>query len=654
MTLDERIVGLLPDVDEQVRRELQDALRTLREAENIPGSIVTLSRLLEGYRGFLATIASAGGYTLQPSVLEQQIEALTRNKIVPGEIASDLHWIRVRANKARHAAEERVLAVEDAEMCLDRLLNVVEWFYCRYDRGLRLRTVYSQAESLAERFPRRKRTSTPVSPAESIRARIVETLIQFANYRLETRIGFMSRNPNAPGDMATCEGLETFLVPAVEGAVPFSTFLDEYDEKGGDSTKFAQALLSDIKDLLANWERGFFSGKPYTNDARIYAKLEPSLKKEVQQINITESAAMACRVLVHLLTLKLRRSNETRFQKEIADYLDEASLFGSLSKAVGFLVGAFQKGSGKTQEDQIKNATVRGYSGSGWSWTDFPGLPPMLFFTATAVDAFAELDCYLLRPAQIERENNGNFEFITFHDDHNEMLENFRLCIDMAGRWVEETVLPYLVDGYGQFVERLTQRADELGEELKYEKSFPEHQQSEVSLSFGKKLSHSPIVFYNNLYGLLILLWASASASEESEALNDYTQNKIARAVSQLIYNYNEIAEVKEILTHFEYVFYLPVKPVFQRESEREPAWIDSAFVPHLTRLVVILAASGGGDRSMLELVMNNLYVELLQSRHRYNVKYSALWSTEAIEVFSTQRAIQALSFYHAYVSRRK
>ena len=52
-----------------------------------------------------------------------------------------------------------------------------------------------------------------------VQDRIQETLSQLALYRLEMR-GFRSTSPapSSPGDLATCEGLEAFLVPAVEGA----------------------------------------------------------------------------------------------------------------------------------------------------------------------------------------------------------------------------------------------------------------------------------------------------------------------------------------------------------------------------------------------------------------------------------------------------
>lgn len=80
---------------------------------------MTVSRVLEGSRGLLGAIASASSHQLKGFELEKQIEELAQKGIVPGEIASDLHWIRVRANKARHNVEKKTLTVNDAEVCLD-------------------------------------------------------------------------------------------------------------------------------------------------------------------------------------------------------------------------------------------------------------------------------------------------------------------------------------------------------------------------------------------------------------------------------------------------------------------------------------------------------------------------------------------------------
>src|SRR5690348_15311306 len=71
-----------------------------------------------------------------------------------------------------------------------------------------------------------------IPESELVRDRMLESLVQFADYRLDMN-DFVSTEPATPGDMAKCEGLETFLIPAVEGALSFSKFLEHYELKTG-------------------------------------------------------------------------------------------------------------------------------------------------------------------------------------------------------------------------------------------------------------------------------------------------------------------------------------------------------------------------------------------------------------------------------------
>jgi tetratricopeptide (TPR) repeat protein len=142
-SLDDRIAVLVPEVSDDLRDGVQNALRTLRDAGDVPGAIVVVSRLVEGQRGLIGSIASASNHRLKGHNLESQIEELLQKGIVPGEIASDLHWIRVRANKARHNIERAALTTNDAEIALDRALRVIEWFYCECKDGPSLPTIYS-------------------------------------------------------------------------------------------------------------------------------------------------------------------------------------------------------------------------------------------------------------------------------------------------------------------------------------------------------------------------------------------------------------------------------------------------------------------------------------------------------------------------------
>jgi hypothetical protein len=191
---------------------------------------------------------------------------------------------------------------------------------------------------------------------------------------------------------------------------------------------------------------------------------------------------------------------------------------------------------------------------------------------------------------------------------------------------------------------------------LQYEKVPPGYDQYNDDLAKLEEMQHPPMVFYNTLYALLILLWSWGDRSDDGQEVDEDAKSKINRAISQLIYNYGSIPVVKEILNRFNYVFYLPGKNIFSNEKtgQKEREYLDSAFLPLLTRLLVLFVVYGVGDRNMLEPVIRNLYVELLQSRYRVRINYSALWSAKEIEVFSTQRAIQALTFYYTYASGKE
>lgn len=496
-----------------------------------------------------------------------------------------------------------------------------------------------------------KYLATPES--KLVRRRISESLSQFAQYRIEMRDkGFVSREPDAPGEMATCEGLEAFLVPAVEKALPFSKFLEEFDKEDREKKqRFVATVKRDVRGLLEGWKEGRFSGQPYANTDKIFDAILPTLQSQFKPINITEAAAMACRVLIHLLTLKLNRPEEKLFQQEIGKELDDNQLSTALCHAIEFLIRAFQKGDGESEEARIANATFAKDPGSGWSWTDHPGLPPMLFFTAAAVDAFAELDLYLIRPVvnnELANSINGQ-KIAEIYNNNKEKLLQLQLCVEMARRWVQKAVLPNLSVGYGQHVERFPKGNDPLARELEYDLIPKDYEDYETGIKRLKLAS--PVVFYNSLYALLILLWSWGDWDDKGEDYDDEATSRINRALAQLIYNYTSIPGVKEILNRVRYVFYLPGKGIFQPQPRKEDkcSYMDSAFLPLLTRLLVLFVVYGVADRNLLEPVIRDLYVELLQNQNRKKLEHSALWSSEGVEVFATQRAIQALTFYYAY-----
>src|SRR5947209_8370964 len=174
------------------------------------------------------------------------------------------------------------------------------------------------------------------------------------------------------GDLAICEGLEAFLVPAVEGALTLSDLLKAMPANNCDKQVFADAVVADVNGLLSRWIVSSFSGEPYANPDDILGTLQPIRRQEIKKVDIVESAAMACRVTTHLLTLKLVRPQEGEFRTLIGDKIPEQHLFTALTKAVEFLIKSFRKGPGETEQEKIASSSVGTQHGSGWSWTDWP------------------------------------------------------------------------------------------------------------------------------------------------------------------------------------------------------------------------------------------------------------------------------------------
>jgi hypothetical protein len=477
--------------------------------------------------------------------------------------------------------------------------------------------------------------------SELVQGKIKETLINLANLRLK-KGSFVSDDPPSQGDIATCEGIEAFLIPAVEGALSISDFLKDY-EKGA---KFANALVEDINKLVETWESKGFEGRPYFDPDALKRELDPVTRSKTESLNTTESAAIASRVIIHLLNLHLNRADEEYFSQLIGKKFDIQHLENCLSKAVTFLVDAFQKGDDK--KNPIGSAMTEGMPGSGWSWTDWPGLPPMLFFTSAAVDAFAELELYLIRKASIgvlDKTLNDIYK-----KNETKLLE-YQFCVDMARQWVVNLVLPNISTGLGIYVEK--DPTD--GTPIDFDDEPEGYKSYKLDLGKMKDLEQFPIVFYNNLYALLILLWSFGDWDDSGEDKNMKSKSMIERALMQVVNNYTRIDVIRDILNRFPYVFYLPGKGYFQKkESNPARAYMDSGFLTLLTRQLVLCGVYGLGDPNVLNPLIESLYIELLLNRYREEADYAYLWSIKNKEIFSTQRAVQALTFYCAYAKGKE
>jgi hypothetical protein len=484
-----------------------------------------------------------------------------------------------------------------------------------------------------------------------VKQRILETLIQFANYRVEK--GNYHSGNEAAGDLATCEGLETFLVPAVEEAYRFSDFLRKYPSKD----RFVEKFHEDLSGLLEKWskEKPEFSGAPYADMGKVRNAVKPVQRKSFEPFNITETAAMACRIVVHILTLKQRSKDEEEFVQAIGKDFDDNRLLGALSNAVDFLVAAFQKSNtGASDGEKIANAKWGNSEGSGWSWTagqpgGASGLAPLLFFTAAVVDAFAELDLYLIRPGRANVFADSAPALQKFYQDKQKQLFLLQLGVDMARRWIQTEVLPNLTLGTGQ-----------------HEEEYPDNSQTKIVYAIQKESDpyrsdweqaglKPPVLYYNTLYALQILLWSFGDRSDDGKSVDDAAKSAINRALTLLVYNYDSIPVVKQVLGEVPHVFLLPGRGMFSAsDKDSDCDYLDAGFLPLLTRLLVLFVVYGVGDRNLFEPILRDLYVELLQRRHRTEPEYGALWSIDKIEVYSTQRAIQALTFYHAYAAGKE
>ena len=173
-SVDYKIASLVPDVDLSLRKELQIALRTLRDAENIPATILSVARLVEGQEGLLGRIAASkqSPERLKGNVLIKQIDELQQQGVIPDTVASDMHWIRIRANIARHRKERVCLTLSEAEKALDFALNMVQWFYCEHLNGccsagiyashpLNLVTLQDHFDALRQEFLSKKLDEPP-------------------------------------------------------------------------------------------------------------------------------------------------------------------------------------------------------------------------------------------------------------------------------------------------------------------------------------------------------------------------------------------------------------------------------------------------------------------------------------------------------------
>lgn len=101
-------------------------------------AILAICQVFEGQGGLLEWVAKTAGVSLNMGTFETQINTLSERGIIERSVISDLHWIRIRGNKARHKTRGRELTANDAMIALVMALDAVVWLHTEWVKGPQL------------------------------------------------------------------------------------------------------------------------------------------------------------------------------------------------------------------------------------------------------------------------------------------------------------------------------------------------------------------------------------------------------------------------------------------------------------------------------------------------------------------------------------
>jgi hypothetical protein len=139
--LDTRIAALVPQVGEEMRIELCQILRTLREVGYTEGALSSMIRVA---LQLMSRIYHAAEQTRPSDNLFNCIDDAEKKGLLPVEIGDYLDLIRRKGNKPHHDAETVRLQILDAENMLNGFLRVLQWFHCESKHNPhRLQTIYA-------------------------------------------------------------------------------------------------------------------------------------------------------------------------------------------------------------------------------------------------------------------------------------------------------------------------------------------------------------------------------------------------------------------------------------------------------------------------------------------------------------------------------
>lgn len=133
------IEELIPKADKDIQEILQEGFAILENVEGPLEIILAKSALfeLQDQSELLERIKNVAEKQLKSGELKRIIEECSQSnqkkkapKLIPPHINSDMHWIRVYANNARHNKKD--ISRSEAMIAIEMALNIVRWFYCEY------------------------------------------------------------------------------------------------------------------------------------------------------------------------------------------------------------------------------------------------------------------------------------------------------------------------------------------------------------------------------------------------------------------------------------------------------------------------------------------------------------------------------------------
>jgi hypothetical protein len=146
--VDLKIASLAPEVDDQLRTEMRDLLAVLRDVGYPEGVLSCMMRC--GLRFMQLLYATRGKPSPSDQNLFKCIEDAEADGLLPPEIATHLHFVRVLRNKSSKGVEGIAIGTEDAEHALTLFLRVLEWFYGEGPGTPRLAHIYTRDTRGAE------------------------------------------------------------------------------------------------------------------------------------------------------------------------------------------------------------------------------------------------------------------------------------------------------------------------------------------------------------------------------------------------------------------------------------------------------------------------------------------------------------------------